>query len=1034
MGKEYKAFISYRHLPADSRIAERVHRGVEHYRIPRQLAGDGKRRFGRVFRDKEELPLSVNLTDSIHEALDHTEYLIVICSPETPKSQWVREEIRYFLKAHDLDHVMAVLVEGEPGEAYPPELLHRYAPDGTVLEDVEPIAADVRGSSRREVERKISREFLRIYARLLGCDFDDLYRREQRYRTRRALTAAVATALVSALFIGMLLNRNAQIREQMLAAQRSESQALVELSRSAYRSGAYRDALSMALRALPGPGRERPYVPEAEMLLGDEIALYRYDSLEIVQSVDCRTQVAACAVSPETMLLLTLGSDGSLAAYDIRTGQLRWQAQELKNVFSIRLREDLGLVLAREGERLAAVELESGALLWELPGFPLLSKPESGEECLCSNSGFVGGILQQTLFFLDLRSGEKKDEYPISADLIDALAVSPDGRYGAVVAENWEGVRVLLLDREKGELIPLEGDYPKGGLSHAYELCFSESGNLILASAASFSAVGEGERAGFVACFRGDAAWAKSFETDLNLNTETVVVNGGYSFLPELQLIACTDKGILAAGKKEVIRLDEENGSVLWERHFDLTIRAMQGYPGKGLGLVLSNGTLTFCSDSGFLGMDMGTLSLESGIETDLAAIGGESFNGSVFALIPGGEQRRVILLANLGEPALPVLMGPEQLFGGPTILTSPSGEWIGCLGSNNAADALNGTVLRGGEESWSFTLPEGSLGSKDRAFMTDSGLVLTDQYVIDPQSGSCRGLTRTGELPKSSSAARAASFIRSRDGAVLTGSVELDGKDAYLLLWENGQLQKTVTIPEIPEELEGGTPGCIACGGAGNALVRLFSVGNEPDNYRLYYGKEERWLEPERFCTGETAAWALAEERDWLAAAETEGGLRIYDLAGERLLRQLPYPLSVGSIAKLLFAQGDQILLVFGQEGDLSVFNTETGELLQQIYCGDRIPRFDGDAHYRLYPIEGQNRRLLIYANESFLVPFGLILHGESWEAAGVYTGVADYLPGTGELLLHRENSALYRCPLLSAEEIVAAGEEKLKDNGLWK
>ncbi len=176
MGKDgvmYDAFISYRHSELDSFVAATLHKQLESFKLPRgvlrnkiremrqpeageqqskELTKEVKTRIHRVFRDKEELPLATNLADPIREALQNSEYLIVICSPRLPESMWCRKEIETFIEMHDREHVLAVLAEGEPAASFPEELLYREAeekqPDGSILKvkiPVEPLASDVRG-------------------------------------------------------------------------------------------------------------------------------------------------------------------------------------------------------------------------------------------------------------------------------------------------------------------------------------------------------------------------------------------------------------------------------------------------------------------------------------------------------------------------------------------------------------------------------------------------------------------------------------------------------------------------------------------------------------------------------------------------------------------------------------------------------------------------------------------------------------------------------------------------------------------------
>ena len=75
----YKAFISYRHVHPDMDIAKKLHGLIEHFHIPASIQKSaGIKKMGRVFRDQEELPLSVNLGADIDTALQNSEWLIVV--------------------------------------------------------------------------------------------------------------------------------------------------------------------------------------------------------------------------------------------------------------------------------------------------------------------------------------------------------------------------------------------------------------------------------------------------------------------------------------------------------------------------------------------------------------------------------------------------------------------------------------------------------------------------------------------------------------------------------------------------------------------------------------------------------------------------------------------------------------------------------------------------------------------------------------------------------------------------------------------
>src|SRR5688572_16327269 len=78
-GQTYWAFISYSHR--DERWAKWLQRKLEGYRVPSRLvgretrAGTTPRRFGRVFRDRDELASSSDLASDIADALRRSRYL-----------------------------------------------------------------------------------------------------------------------------------------------------------------------------------------------------------------------------------------------------------------------------------------------------------------------------------------------------------------------------------------------------------------------------------------------------------------------------------------------------------------------------------------------------------------------------------------------------------------------------------------------------------------------------------------------------------------------------------------------------------------------------------------------------------------------------------------------------------------------------------------------------------------------------------------------------------------------------------------------
>ena len=200
----YWAFLSYSH--ADTKAADRLHRWLEHFRLPDSMVGQEHplgtipKRLTPIFRDRHELAAASSLGREIEEALQSSRYLIVLCSPAAAKSRWVDGEIRNFKRLHGEDRVLAAIIDGEPfsesdDECFPPALRHKVGRDGKITKQkVEPIAADLRPD--RDGPRLGS---LKVAAGMLEVGLDDLIQREQQRRQRR-MTWIVAGSVVGMAF------------------------------------------------------------------------------------------------------------------------------------------------------------------------------------------------------------------------------------------------------------------------------------------------------------------------------------------------------------------------------------------------------------------------------------------------------------------------------------------------------------------------------------------------------------------------------------------------------------------------------------------------------------------------------------------------------------------------------------------------------------------------------------------------------------------------------------------------------------------
>ena len=277
--RSYKAFISYRHKPLDREAAEMIQKHLERYRVPKEFRDTiGGDRLGIVFRDEDELPASSSLSDSITYALDHSEYLIVICTPDLPDSRWCEQEIRYFTEKNGPDKIIAVLADGEPYESFSPYMLHEYDEKGDIISDREPLAANIKGPNHTIDKKIFKKEIVRLYAALIGCPFDSLWQREKRRQNSRLIGILSSVMLLLSLFLGIVISNNIRISEKNQEIQKQMSTMYIDAGFESLQEFDIKGAANKALLSY-AEGTKDIYDHRIEALLSQVLNVYKKDNI-----------------------------------------------------------------------------------------------------------------------------------------------------------------------------------------------------------------------------------------------------------------------------------------------------------------------------------------------------------------------------------------------------------------------------------------------------------------------------------------------------------------------------------------------------------------------------------------------------------------------------------------------------------------------------------------------------------------------------------------------------------------------------------
>ena len=340
--KKYYAFISYKR--EDEKQAEWLQDKLEHYRFPTNLNGrtDLPKSVRPTFRDVTDLAPGL-LAEEINQALEESQWLVVVCSPRSAKSPWVCKEAQTFIDSGRADRIIPYVIEGVPfsgdeaTECYPDALLKLTGSRELLAANVDEMGRDA--------------ALIKVLARMFNLRFDTLWQRHTReQRKKRILWGSVAAFVVvlSVLVSGWFYRANNEIsrqnevilnsRDKLLV---SQSQYLVSEAQKEYDKGNITKALRMALYALPKDldNPDRPYVHEAEEMLrscdfsNDKNlcgkTIINFDK-NVIRSIDLSLD--------ENFILIVL-SDGTTRVYDALTGKpitnpLKHRTQVFSAIFS----------------------------------------------------------------------------------------------------------------------------------------------------------------------------------------------------------------------------------------------------------------------------------------------------------------------------------------------------------------------------------------------------------------------------------------------------------------------------------------------------------------------------------------------------------------------------------------------------------------------------------------------------------------------------------------------------------------------------
>ena len=235
----YDAFVSYSH-GQDAALARALQSELQRFDRPWY-----RPRALRVFRDATDLSASPGLWQSIEQALEASAWFILMASPASAASEWVRKEVRWWLAHRDADRILLALTSGEihwassdfdwaRTDALPPELSGTFGaePLWIDLRKLRPETSPATGPVPRLGD--VVAEFA---APIHGRDKSDLVGEHARYQRQTRRLVRTVIAVLSALLVAVSITayvandqRNKAVTQARIATARqyaAESGALL---------------------------------------------------------------------------------------------------------------------------------------------------------------------------------------------------------------------------------------------------------------------------------------------------------------------------------------------------------------------------------------------------------------------------------------------------------------------------------------------------------------------------------------------------------------------------------------------------------------------------------------------------------------------------------------------------------------------------------------------------------------------------------------------------------------------------------------
>lgn len=338
-GKQYYAFISYKR--EDEKWAKWLQYKLEHYRFPTNINGYAElpKYIRPTFRDTTDLAPGL-LVEEIDIALRSSEWLIVICSPRSAKSQWVCKEAQTFIDMGRVDRIIPFVIEGTPfsndttTECFPDALLKLNG------------SREILAANINEVGRDAAA--IKVVARMFNLRFDTIWQRwerEQRRRKRWLISLLTLGLIVAFTIIGFMYYQHNKLQISLAKSAAAQAELFIDQGDTGMAKMVLADVLPTNIGEV-------------------EAALRRaYDNNSVVlRGHNAPVKCAIC--SPDGRYIVSVSIDEIIKVWDVKTAKcIKTIKDDSNGIYSVKFTPDGKYIISATSVGIKIWEIESGVCI-----------------------------------------------------------------------------------------------------------------------------------------------------------------------------------------------------------------------------------------------------------------------------------------------------------------------------------------------------------------------------------------------------------------------------------------------------------------------------------------------------------------------------------------------------------------------------------------------------------------------------------------------------------------------------------------------